>query len=323
MLQTSRLFCWLCLLQICFAECGVSNLCSAQELSRKEREQVVLSFQEYQSTFREKKVGLEARIRNDFRPAESSGPVWHDLRIAAANAWIYVEQDIGVIHELSGKVSKATFARKSVYDSRNGKGLETIVRDDGEMVQAVRVCRPIIIQHFSNRRLVQALGWLSFGTFGAGDLIDPVSVLKEAESIRREIGPGGDAKLVAFKAYGDGLEVEFHFSDLPVVRMVQLRKTFVGVGEATGEVFYKIDSDGFYQPSGYREVRTRTDVDPPRIELFQEAVITRFKLSEVSPTEQMPKIEIPEGLEVRDDCERAKKKAQTVPVPVPTDDSKP
>ena len=58
---------------IAISGAGVSR---AEELDAAERKKAVQSLRDYQALFKDRTVELDVRVRSDFNPTESEGPVW-------------------------------------------------------------------------------------------------------------------------------------------------------------------------------------------------------------------------------------------------------
>ncbi len=296
----------------------------AEELDATEREQAVQSLRDYQARFQTHRVEIDVRVRKDFRPAESEGPVWYDYKIVAADGWMYTEEDIGQPLGMEGGRSNARYTVKSVFDSGTERGTEVYIRDEGGVEQAERTCAPTGIQRLSSGRLAQAVGWIEFWSpflRSSDSLMSPADVLESSPEVRRMQASDGQTRLVAMVILDDVIEYEIRYSDLPHVRMTAMRRTIPGRTEVTGEVRYQQNDRGFDEPHAIREIRRRIDQSPPRIDLIEESLVTRFSIRSPVEDEPMPVIEIPEGLRVIDDCpddERVEAKIEeAVPSPSP------
>lgn len=288
----------------------------AEEITAAEREQAVRSLRDYQSVFMDRRIELEARVRKDFRPAESSGPVWYDLELVAADGWMYIEEDTGPLMSIGIGASggnqetrdDANIIQKSVYKLGARHGLSVDARSDGRISQANRTCGGIGIFRLSGLRLAQAMGWTGFWPTQSiyKDLaLDAAEALELSPAVRRVDVSDKQTRLVANLTFSefrnDDRQLEMWYSDLPDVRLTAVRKTsdrYV----TTGEIRYRSDQDGFHQPYAFREIRRRTET-PPRIELVEVLTITRFSMRETSEPQPMPVIEVPEGVRyVEDPC---------------------
>ena len=299
---------------IAISGAGVSR---AEELDAAERKKAVQSLRDYQALFKDRTVELDVRVRSDFNPTESEGPVWYDYKILASDGWMFSEQDIGPALGIGGGRSDASFTLKSVFDSRTNHGLEVFVRDDGKVTQATRKCVPRGIIRLSSERLAQAAGWLHFWPFRRDHwVLEAAHVLESSPVLRRVRAADGRTQLVARVVLEDVVEYEMRYSDLPQVRMTAVRIT-LPQDETTGEVRYKLDPDGFHQPHAFREIRRSVRREtPPKIMLIEEAIVTRFSMRSLAEPLPMPVIEVPDDVQVRDDCPDDKREDQ-VPTPTP------
>lgn len=298
----------------------------AEELDAADRAKAVQSLRDYHQLFRERKIEIDVRVRKDFQPAESSGPVWYDYQIVAANGWMYVEEDVGPALRMGGGRSDTTYTHKRVFDLHSGRGLEVSFRDDdGRIEQATRTCVPHGVSRLSSLLLAQTVGLLDFwGFFKKLDrTLDPVDVLESSPTIRRVRSADGETRLVAKLILEHGRECEMRFSDLPDVRLTDKRLTWPGRSEKTGEIRYRVDDDGFHQPLAFRDIRRQIDQTPPRIDLVEEALVTRFSMRPPDESEPPPVIEVPDDVRIRDDCPDDDGENQiAVPVPEPSPETK-
>ncbi len=278
--------------------------CAAEELDATAREQAVQSLRDYQDLFRNRKVEIDVRVRKDFRPADSEGPVWYDYKVVASDGWMHTEEDVGQVLGLGGGRSDARYTIESVFDLRSSRGTKILIRDDGEISQPERTCTPTGIIRLSSTRLAQAVGWLDFWrrSRSAEPLMNAGDALELSPVVRRTTAANGRVQLVAKLDTDPRLEYELRFSDLPDVRLTSVRLTLLGRSDVAGEVLYRQDSEGFHQPHAFREIRRRIDQTPPRIDLIEESVVTRFSMRSPDEDEPMPVIEIPDGLRVIDNC---------------------
>lgn len=281
----------------------------AEALDAADRAKAVQSLRDYHQLFRDRKVEIDVRFRNHFRPAEFPRPVFYECQIVAANKWMLIEEEVGPIYGIGGDKSDATtYTSKSVFDLRSERGLEVLVRDDdGSITQVTRAKRMrghFGVMRLSGRLLAQTVGWLDFwGPWlkERDPTLDPVDVLESSPVIRRVRSADGETRLVAKLILESGRECEMRFSDLPDVRLTAQRLAWPGRSEIIGEVRYRLDADGFRQPLAFRDMRRRIDQTPPRIDVVEEALVTRFSMRPSDESEPPPVIEVPDDVRIHDD----------------------